>query len=144
VSDPTLPPELRDLEEGLSRRPLPEPSEALKARVLGSMRLSRERERAGGLWSWAAGVAVTAALLANLSSNAAPWGLGAPAAPDRASIERAAMLIRETFPEIPEGEALRQAILMAAAERILPSMAPLPSPGALTLDSTLEHLEDGD
>jgi hypothetical protein len=143
VSDPPMPPELRDLEESLSRRSLPAPSEGLKARVLASARLSLARERAGRRWSWAAGVAATAALLANLSSN--PGGLealGAPAPIDRASVRRTADVIRETFPEIPEGEALRQAILMAAAERSFP--LPSPPSGVPNLESSLENLEDGD
>jgi len=145
MSDPRLPPELRDLEEELSRRLLPAPSDALKARVLESLCDSLARERARGSWSWAAGAAAALALLANLSSTPAPIGaIGPPGAPEGASVERAAQLIRETLPEITESEALRQAILIAAAARIPPFFAPPAPPGAMTLDSSLEHLENGE
>ena len=104
------------------------------------------RERAGGFWSWAAGVAAAAALLAILSSSPATIGsIGARSAPDRAAVERTARLIRDTLPEIPEGEALREAFLIATAERIPMLLAPPAPPGARTLDMVTEPpLEDGD
>src|SRR5262249_564648 len=96
-----LPPDLRELEDRLARRPCPEPAADLRARILGAVAGARtppETGRAGRRWrlAWAAAAVVLAPHLGMSVANGVRFGHLSGTAPERASVEHQAD-VRDPF-----------------------------------------------
>jgi hypothetical protein len=116
VADHDLPPNLAAFEQELIARDRPEPDAALRERVLRAVRqeLGRRPWRLSG--NLAASLAAAVLLLANFLmslGNYTTWTFQPDF--DNGRIEATAVRIRAASPDIPEGEAYRQALLVHAA-----------------------------
>lgn len=130
-----LPPELARIERRLAGGP--EPSAALRARVMVQVRdeLRRREGQPVGFWQYVAALAAAVLLLANLSlsvtSSSVRVDLGGPDRPGELCEEIAEMGLG-----LPEAEVRRQCLLLAAGADLLPLARPqgLPAglPGAWT------------
>jgi len=118
-----LPAELKGVERDLTGRPRPDPSAELRQRVINGVRAELAQDRVRGRWAFAAAVAATVLVWANLSLcavQATDYRLDIGA--ERPSADALAEQIRQLVPDISEREALRQAVLLRAVS----SLAPLP------------------
>jgi hypothetical protein len=120
-----LPDDLADLEQRLARRRRHAPGEALGPRVLAAV--ARELNQTApdnalrSFWRFAVGVAAAMLLCLNLSMSVAndmDWPLAGDV--DTASIAASADRIRRVLPDLPEGEADRQARLAHFASHVPP------------------------
>lgn len=108
----SLPPELEDLQRLLACGPRPEPSAALRQRVVGGMRIELHCEGTAGSWQYAAAFAATVLLGLSLSlgvlqttSFALQQRLPAP------SVEEVARRLQVLSPSLSREDSLRQAAL---------------------------------
>jgi hypothetical protein len=120
-----IPDDLADLEQRLARRLRHAPGEALGPRVLAAV--ARELNQTApdnarrSFWRFAVGVAAAMLLWLNLSMSAAndmDWSFVGDV--DTASITASAERIRQVLPDLPEGEAARQARLAHFASHVPP------------------------
>jgi len=115
-----LPEELAALERQLAARPLPQPSEALRGRVMTAVRRELGAPPAAArrpLTAWKCALAAAAAviLLLNLSvmsTNSAVFALRAPG--DGADTLATAETLRSLIPELSQDEAIGQAVILRA------------------------------
>ena len=124
MSEDDLPPDLTALERELSAAAPPAPPQ-LRPRVLAAVR--QERRRASRS-PWRVAAAAAAVLLwANLSmSLTGNFALPSRGAPDAARLETTARRLRDLAPDLPAGEAYRQALLAQSG----PGLAPAPAPSS--------------
>ena len=121
------------LERELAGRPRPEPTEALRRRVMDAVHGALGAgpspvRRAMSAWEFAATIAAAVVLWMNLSMSAVnrmDWEADGRL---RNGIETAVALVRDLAPELSEAEARRQVLLLKAAERMV--RAPKPEPPA--------------
>ena len=120
MEDFQLPPELQQLERELAGRPHPEPSADMRQRVIGRL---RGELRGNGLrngWTFAAGVAATVLVWANLSLSATlATDYGLPTDSPRPPVGAVAEQIQQLLPELSQREALRQALLLQAGSDLV-------------------------
>jgi hypothetical protein len=134
-----LPPDLAELERRLAGRPRPEPAAGLRPRVLAAVGRELGRRGGGSAWRFAAATAAAALLWINFSMSVAndmDWRLGRGL--DGATLAAAAGRLRQLVPELPEREALRQALLLQAGSRLVPAPDLRPSADRIRLFSR-EH-----
>jgi len=117
VQDPSLPPELEDLERRLADRPRPEPSPDLRDRITQDVRTALAKElrtpRRKNGWTYAAAVAAMVLLWINLSMSAAATArYDLRLASGTRSVEAMAEEIQGLLPGVTRQEALRQAVLL--------------------------------
>jgi hypothetical protein len=115
-----LPDDLAGLERRLAARPRTEPGPGCRGRVLDAVRRELRRDPAGpGAWRVAAALAAAVLFGANLALSVANDTSWHPAPGDRtASLEAGAGRVRQLFPDMPEREVRRQALLLQAATRL--------------------------
>jgi hypothetical protein len=129
-----LPLELAELEQRLVARPCPEPAAGLRRRVLGAVARELEQPAAPRLsWTTMAVPAAAVLLWINLSMSAVnhtDWHFGSRT--DRATFAASATRLRTLFPEMSEGEAYRQALLLEAGAYLTPAPDVQPRPRPLS------------
>ncbi len=121
MDDFSLPPELERIEKELAARPRGRPSEQLRARCLDGLQAELRLQRAGSRWAFAVAVAATALVGLNLAisaGQATDFGLRLDGR--QQSVAKTAAEIRRLLPDIPPGEAARQAVLMHSGATIVP------------------------
>jgi hypothetical protein len=136
MSHADLPPELRQLESALTSSQ-PEPSPALRQRVLAAVGRELRSSPAAGVWWLAAGVAAAVLLAINFSISAIndmDFGLGGGIGDD---VGTTASQIHALLPDWPQRETRRQALLLAAGTCLVPG--PLAPAGELGSSRHLEH-----
>jgi hypothetical protein len=141
MNESELPNDFADLEGQLRNRWQLVPRGGFRQKVLGAMALARDRDKApenNGLWRFAAAMAAAVLLGINLSMSVAAdtdWRLGECL--DSSEIEAQAAQIRQLLPEIPEREAYRQALLLWASSRVVPTaeFRVVPNQALLSSDS---------
>ena len=127
---PELPDDLAELERRLAGRSGAEPGPGCRGRVLDAVRRELGRNRAGsGAWRVAAGLAAAVLFGANLAlsvANDTPWH----SAPGNgtANLEAGAGQVRRLFPDMPEREVYRHALLLQAGAHLplQPDLRPAP------------------
>jgi hypothetical protein len=127
---PELPDDLAELERRLAGRPRAEPGPGCRGRVLGAVRRELGRSSAGsGAWRAAAVLAAAVLFAANFALSLANDTSG-HAAPvnTTANLETAAGRVRGLFPDMPEQEVYRHALLLHAGARLplQPDIRPAP------------------
>jgi hypothetical protein len=103
------------LENQLAVRRQPLPSAGLRSRVLAAVYQELRRGRCLSGWRLATSTAAAVLIWVNLSmcvTISDPWQ--APAEIDGAKLQATAARIQDLFPELPEHEVRRQALLMLA------------------------------
>jgi hypothetical protein len=129
-----------DLERALASRPKAAPRPDLRGRVLGAVRSELARPLSGRserreLWKFAAGAAAAMLLGANLAMSAAAdtdFGFR-PRQISAAEVRKEAARLRQHAPEMTEGEALMQALLLRGGPRLLAGPDATLPPGAQSL-----------
>jgi hypothetical protein len=131
--------ELAALERRLAGRNAAAAPPGLRGRILAVVRrelsLRPEDVSEHGGWRWWAVAAAAVLLWVNFSMsvvNNIDWRLSG--AVGRADIERGARRLQELMPDLPAGEAFRQALLLRAASQV----APAPH-GRVSLDRVLQQ-----
>jgi hypothetical protein len=127
---PELPDDLAELERRLAGRPGAGPGPGCRGRVLDAVRRELRWEPAAfGAWRVAAALAAAVLFAANLAlsvANDASWhpapGNGA------ADLEAGAGRVRRLFPDMPEREVYRHALLLRAGAHLplQPDLRPAP------------------
>jgi hypothetical protein len=126
-----LPPELQRLERLLACGPRPEPSGALRQRVLGGVRSELRSKRIVLKWRVAAAVAAT--LLVGLSLSLGALQAAGFARQQRdvsPNVDEVALRLRQLSPGLSQEESLRQAVLRDIAAESSRQIPPgdFPSP----------------
>ena len=127
---PELPDDLAGLERQLAGRPRAEPGPGCRGRVLDAVRRELRRNPAGsGAWRVAAGLAAAVLFGANLAlsvANDTSWhpALGS----GTANLEARVGQVRRLFPDMPEREAYRHALLLQASAQLPLQPDPRPAP----------------
>jgi hypothetical protein len=140
---PELPDDLAELERRLAGRPRAEPGPGCRGRVLDAVRRESGRNPAGsGAWRLAAAVAAAVLFGANLAlsvGNDTSWH---PAPGNgTADLEAGAGGVRRLFPDMPEREVYRHALLLQAGARLPLQPDPRPAPGDLRSRKERERRE---
>jgi len=122
MDDFPLPPELHEIERLLAARERQQPLPEMKQRLLCSVRAELGRSQVRSRWAFAVAVAASVLVWLNLSLCATQatdcgLGLGGPRQP----VEDAAKQIHQLVPDLPQREALRQAVLLRGATGVIPS-----------------------
>ena len=115
-----LPEELAAIERQLAARPLPQPSEALRGRVMAAVRSELRTapvpaRRPLTAWKCALAAAAAVILLLNLSvmsTNSAVFALRAPG--DGPDTLATAAAVRRLVPQLSQDEAIGQAVILRA------------------------------
>ncbi|MBN1422451.1 MAG: hypothetical protein JXP34_26985 [Planctomycetes bacterium] len=125
--------EFSDLERILADLRSPDPTSALRTRILAAVRTEmatgRSRPAPASPWAFAAAVAAGILLCVNLSmsaaNHAAPF---TPAARDGEARTRAEERLRAILPSLDAQEARCRAVLLLAAEDLVPAPMLQPKP----------------
>jgi hypothetical protein len=129
LDDPQLPPDLRQLQRDLARRPLPDPPAALRRRVLARALAELRARPSSARWAFAAKTAAAVLLWINLSISATATTNGAPPRPPGATTAAVAEQIRRALPDLPPRDALACARLLRAGANLPPFCALPHRPG---------------
>jgi hypothetical protein len=114
-----LPADLEDLEQALSRRPLPELSPLLRQKVLDGLPSPLRRQRSAAGWQFAVAVAATALFWLNLSLTASRiTDCGLRWREPSGSIETASRQIAQLLPGLSPEESRREAVLLRAGSAL--------------------------
>jgi hypothetical protein len=116
-----LPPELQLLERHLAARERPQLPYQGKQRLLCRVRAELSRSHARSRWAFAMAMAATVLVWLNLSlcaTQATDCGLGLDG--PHQSVKDPAQQIHELLPDLPPGEAMRQAVLLRAGGDVIP------------------------
>ena len=128
LPEPTLPPDLRELERRLAALPAPEPPASLRGRVAIAVAEELRRERARSRWAFTGGVAAAAAIILNLSMSAGLLtGIDGHRSASLPSLSETVAVIRDAVPEISERDALREAAVLVASRVSPPALPTLPT-----------------
>ena len=126
MDDLGLPEDLADLEQRLAARPMPEPSPALRERIMVAVRgqpVGSPPAEPAGIWRFAAAAAALLLLLLNLSmslANDADWAVRER--PREQDVASSARRLREIVPELSEREARYITLALESGSRLV--MAP--------------------
>ena len=127
---PELPDDLAKLERQLAGRPRSQPEPGLRDRILDAVRRElRPNAARVATWHWAAALAAAMLFGANLAmsvANDTSWHF-APRI-GAASVETEARQVRRLFPDMPEQEVYRHALLLQAGSNLplQPAFRPAP------------------
>ena len=130
MNDPPLPPDLRQLQRDLARRPSGDPPPELRQRVLAAVLAELGAPPAGARWAFAARTAAAVLLWINVSISATARTNGAPLRPPGAPTAAVAQQIRRALPDLPPREALAYARVLRAGADLPPACAAWPRPPA--------------
>ena len=127
---PELPDDLAELERRLAGRPRAEPRPGCRGRVLDAVRRELGWNPAGsGAWRVAAALAAAVLFVANLHLSLANDTSWHPAPGSGiANLEAGAGRVRRLFPDMPEREVYRHALLLQAGAHLPLQPDPRPAP----------------
>jgi hypothetical protein len=119
-----LPPELSEVERRLIERRSPQPSAALRERILAAMRNERKPKRA--TWQFVAAVAAAVLLILNLDlslANLRAWSETQRI--DSEGVAATARMLRQRHPDLSEPEAYQFALILRSPPALPLSLPPV-------------------
>ncbi len=117
----SLTPEQLALEQELLAKPRPEPPASLRERTLVHLRKELRGDRLLNRWSYAVAVSIVILIWANLSISASlATDFHLHSNSDQQAIQLRAAEIQNLLPELSQGEAYRQSLILHASSSVCP------------------------